>query len=203
MTRGLIKVSAAIRIRVAALVCGAVLLCANAVVAADQAKALAYRTLDPAQFQNTVKNWNDAKYPVLVAVIRNLDEWNAVFQPTPVMGTNRPFAPDAVLFEREAILLAARVMPAAPGWQHALQVGKVLQTPDRLTLAYRYAKSARAASFTVKHYLMVRVPRGLWQQVVFIENGATVGTLDIGKGQWSLPAAGAADDSHETRERPR
>jgi hypothetical protein len=70
-----------------------------------------YRTFGTGVFRSFVKSWDDTKHPVLYALIRNTIEWDAMFHPAPVMGHYRPFGPERTVFQKEQILLVAKVTP--------------------------------------------------------------------------------------------
>jgi len=154
-----------------------------------EGESLKYRTFGTEEFQSFVKNWDDTKHPVLYALIRSPREWDLVFHPAPVMGKNRPFGPERTLYEKEQILLVARTMPmpAGGGLKEVFQAEAVAANGDQLVLRYRFRNAKQEASFTVKNYLGVVIPKRDCKEVVFVENGVPVGVLNVAKGQWSVP----------------
>ena len=172
----------------------AVLSLSSFVCAATNAQTcIAYCTLNPSDYQNFVKNWDDTKQPVLYAVVRSIDQWNGIFHPAPVMGGNRRFAPDADMFATNEILIVARVMPATES-ADTFRVEQVSTNAAGLVLNYRYTPTPNAVSYTVKNYLGVIVPTFGHSTVAFVENGKQIGTLDAAKGRWCV---GPDKDAHK------
>ena len=64
---------------------------------------------------------------------------------------------------------------------------------NRLELGYRYTEP-QEGSYTVKEGLCLRIAKGSFDEVVFFENGRHAATLEVGKGQWSIPAAANEDN---------
>jgi hypothetical protein len=145
------------------------------------------RLLNNSDYQSFIKNWDDQKNPVLYALIQTPKQWNAVFHPAPVMGQNKLFSPDPKVYEKESILIVARVIPAPGSGQKVFKLEKIDIDGKTLTLHYQFAAPAESASYTIKDFLGVFVPKGDYKQVIFIENGKPAGSLDITKGQWSVP----------------
>lgn len=155
--------------------------------AAEQ--AVAHRTFATDEYQSFVGNWDEKAVPVLCALIRSPAEWESVFHPAAFgFGTakqKKPFAPEAKSFESEQLLVVARVMDAPTG--EAFKIEKLSADGDVLTLRYTFEKPP-AASYTVKQFLGLRIPKRDYAKVVVIENGQQVGALDVKGGQWSVPA---------------
>ena len=151
-------------------------------------RALAYTRIDVGEYQSFLKNWDDKKHPVLCALIQTPAHYEALFHPAPVMGTKRPFAPDAALYINEQILLVARVMPASENMDGVFEVERISVVEQQLALHYRFNEPQTNATFLVKHYLAVRIPRHDYEKVIFVENGEKVGELNTGEGQWCVPA---------------
>lgn len=156
-------------------------------------KNIPYHTVGVGDFQSFVKNWNAGKHPVLYAFIQSSAQWNEIFHPAPVMGGERnlPFAPDDKQFEREQLLISARVMfPSKKMFskvQTIFQVEKVTMSDKELIFSYRFEEPKTHESFTVKSYIGVWVPKHNYQKVRFIENEKPIGTLELSKGQWRFP----------------
>jgi len=142
-----------------------------------------YRLIGPDDFQSFVKNWDSNKHPVLHALIRSSDEWDAVFGASPVMGGNLPFGPDEKLYDKEQILVVSRVVKPSS----TLKVEGVSESNDELFLRYNFVARNPEASFTIKEYFAVVIPKHDYNAIVFIENRKRIGVLNIVKGQWSVP----------------
>jgi len=152
--------------------------------------AVPYRTLSLETFNCFVANWDAEKQPVLCADIRTRTDWATLFKAAAVMGTAKPFAPDAKLFEKEQILVVARVMPAPDHDQSEkiFTVETISGNDEELEFRYQYQPPDTVATYTVKLPLLVVVPKHAYRKIVFIENTTTVGTLDLVTGQWVIPA---------------
>jgi len=151
-------------------------------------KGLPFEIIDPGKYQSFVMNWDDQKYPALYAVIRSKAEWDKVFHPAPVMEARKPFAPKPEIFEKQVLLVVARVMPS-PGDAEVFQVESAQAADGKLVLKYKYqAPKPGSATFTVKQFLGVLVPKADYNSVEFIENGASLGALGLKKGAWRVPS---------------
>ncbi len=155
---------------------------------ASRAKHISYRILQDGDFQSFIKNWDDKKYPALYALIRTPAQWDAIFHPAAVMGQNRPFGPDAKIYENEQIIIVAHVIPAPDANLTVYNVRQVVADNEVLVLYYRFNNPENAASFTIKSHLAVVIPKSGYKRIVFIENGRQTGILDLASGQWSVPA---------------
>ena len=158
------------------------------VAAAFPARPLTYEELDLSQYQSFIKNWDHKAHPVHVALIRNLEGWNTIFHPAPVMFGNRPFHPEKEVFSDSQFLLVARVVWHAEG--RALKAESLQARGNRLELRYTYV-APQEGSFTVKQGLCLRIPKDRFESVAVFENGTHVATLNLAKGQWSIPAVAA------------
>lgn len=136
-----------------------------------------YHVIDPHKFQSFVKNWDNNKKPVLFALIRNSDDWGEVFDPAPVMRSNRPFEPDAKLYDQEQIIMVARVTKSS-GKGADYQVEGITAKDDELIFRYRFLESKEEPSYFIKAPLMVRIPSHDYKKIIFIENDVTIGTLN-------------------------
>jgi len=156
-------------------------------------KTVTFRTTGADDYQSFIGNWDEKKTPVLCAVVRSSDDWDRVFHAAAFglgKGTQKkPFSPEAKTFDNEQLLVVARVMksPRDGQWDKVFKVEKVSDSGDVLTLSYRFAEPKSAASFTVKNFLGIFVPKHDYKRITFVENGKTVGTLDLAGGQWSVP----------------
>jgi hypothetical protein len=172
---------------VTALVC-AMPRAADNVATEPKERAVTHKRIAVGEYQNFLKNWDDKKHAVRYALIQTPAEYNALFHPAPVMGASRPFAPDAALFTNEQILLVARVMTAPENMDRVFEVERISERDQQLALHYRFNEPQANATFLVKNYLAVRIPRHDYEKVIFIENGKQVGELNTAGGQWSIPA---------------
>lgn len=163
------------------------LLCAGLALNAPAAPLQSER-IPAGTFAGFVKNWDDAKTPVLCALIRDQAGWNGVFGAAAFMGNKRPFAPAAATWDKQQLLVVSRVMPSpANGDMDKAFTVQGLDDDGKGTLTLRYTFTAPPkASSTVKNELLLQIPRQDYTRVVVIENGRTVGELAPGK--WVVPA---------------
>ena len=164
----------------------AFLICACLALTAPAAAIKSERVPSDA-FSSFVMNWDDAKTPVLCALIRDKAGWDGVFGSAAYPGNKKPFAPADTTWDKEQILVVSRVMPA-PSDDNMDKAFSVQSLDDdgkgTLTLRYTFA-SPRKASSTVKSELILKMPRKDYTRVVVIENGKTVG--ELGPGAWVVP----------------
>jgi hypothetical protein len=139
-------------------------------------------------YQNFIKNWDEKKHAVLYALIQTPAQYDALFQPAAVMGAKRPFAPEAELYAKEQIFIVARVTAAPEGIDKVFEVERVIERDQELALCYRFNEPKTDATFSIKNFLAVRIPKHDYKQVIFLENGKQVGKLNTAEGQWSVPA---------------
>ncbi len=136
-------------------------------------------------FQSFVGNWDDQRQPVLCAILTDSKQWDQVVHPAPVMGSRKPYGPEAAFYGKSMILLVSRVVPALGG----LKAGTVTLGGGTLTFAYTYTPRSRAGSGTYKDALAIAIPSGTkFDTAVFTENGREAGRLNAAKGKWCLPA---------------
>ena len=67
----------------------AVVLLAGCASASTSGRPVAYERQELGAFLNFVGNWDDAKYPVLYAVIRTPEDYDRIYHPAGVMGADR------------------------------------------------------------------------------------------------------------------
>jgi len=146
-----------------------------------------YKRMSVGDYQNFLKNWDDKKHVVLYALIQTSARYDALFHPAPVMGARRPFAPDAEVYAKEQILVVARVMVAPENMDKVFEVERITEKGQELALYYHFNEPKTKATFSVKNYLAVRIPKRDYKKVIFVENGKQIGELDITKGQRSVP----------------
>lgn len=153
------------------------------------AVAVPLRADTPDSYQNFVVNW-DPTVPVLCALIRTPADYASVFHPAPVIGGRRPFAPPDDRFDKESLVVIARVIDA-PGTPakgaEALAIERVTRRDGGLEIHARFRPPADDASFSVKQAAIAWIPAGEWTSVTFLENGVEVATLDPADGAWIAP----------------
>lgn len=146
-----------------------------------------FQTISSGAYSGTVKNWDNKQQPVLCTLIRSQSEWEYWFQPTQVMNSGKrklplrsqdALAPKAEYFETRQLLLATRVIQA-PDSNERDQIftpESVTMKNGVLTLRYRFASPASGATYEVKDFLLVEIPKESYTTgpVRFIENGQRV-----------------------------
>ncbi len=171
---------------------GACVLSAFSLKAVDEPDGMQvrFRVMGSQEYNSFVKEWDNKKEPLLYALIQSQAQWNAVFHPAPVMGgANKKFVPDEATFEKEALLLVARVT-AAPGrdsLKSVFQAAGVTAGGDGIVLSYKFEQPHSKQPFKAKSFLGVWIPRQEFKKIKFVENGEQVGILDLSGGQWSVP----------------
>ena len=149
-----------------------------------QGKSIVGRLITPGDYGSFVKNWDDAKIPALYALIRTPQEWDDVFHPAPVMGQRKPFCPDPSVYEKQQIIIIAHVVaaPADDQQPEPLQIKEVTENDGVLTVHYQFAEPSKKASYTIKAHLGWLIPKQIYTQVVFVENGKRTTTLNLSEG---------------------
>jgi hypothetical protein len=150
-------------------------------------RSITYQQIEMSEYQNFINNWDENKSAVLYALIQTPARYDALFHPAALNGAARPYAPEPELYFKEQILVIARVMQASENMGNVFEVERVMEKGRELTLYYRYNEPKNDATFTIKNYLAIRIPKRDYKKVVFIENGKLVGNLYISQGQWSVP----------------
>ncbi|WP_434113428.1 hypothetical protein [Paraburkholderia caffeinilytica] len=140
-------------------------------------RAIAFERLDLSQYHSFVSAWDDSRQPVRCVLIRTPSEWQAIMQPAPVMfRVPQQFAPPDAFFERQQILLVARVTPAATDDARALDINNVALHEGVLSVDYQYRAPLAMAGFMITNSLLVAIPRldVAPARIQFIENGRAV-----------------------------
>ncbi|MBI4804897.1 MAG: hypothetical protein HY795_06650 [Desulfovibrio sp.] len=153
-----------------------------------QERAVSYTRIASGEYQNFVVNWDENTVPVLCALLSFPAQYAAVFHAAPVMGGARPYAPSPQTFEKEQVLVVARVMPAPENMDAVFTVERVVENGTELTLFYRYTAPTTRATYTVKNQLSLLIPKRAYTKVSFYENGKLAGELNTAAGQWCVPA---------------
>jgi hypothetical protein len=151
-------------------------------------RAVTYQRMAIGDYQNFLRNWDEKKHAVLYALIQTPARYDALFHPAALMRDKRPFAPEAEIYAKEQILVVARVMVAPENMDKVFETERLTEKNQELVFHYRFNEPGAYATFSVKHYLAVRIPRHEYKKVLFFENGKRVGELKTAEGQWSVPA---------------
>lgn len=145
---------------------------------AEDPTVVPYKTILSGSYQGFLKNWDEQRQPVFCALIRSRAEWDRWMQPAPVMNDKRPFGPSADHFERKQYLVVARSMsaPDAAERPHVFTPLSLRLRDGTLRLNYLYRAPASGASYRIKDYLMVAIPKERFTTgpVVFYENDRKV-----------------------------
>jgi len=139
---------------------------------------------DPAGYQNFVVNW-DAGTEVLCAVVRTPADYARLFHPAPVIAGKKPFAPPDAAFEKEHLVVIARVVGGDGG--SSLAIERVVEKEGSLEVHGRFQPSTATSSFSIKQAALAWIPAREPGPVTFIENGTKIATLDTGKDAWVVP----------------
>jgi hypothetical protein len=170
-------------------------LLAAALSAAALGGEVKFQLLDLTRYQTFVRNWDDQKQPALYALIENKEQWDKVFHPAPV-NSEKPVAPEPAVFFDHDLLVVARVQPAPARLDTqtkspVFKVQGVSVSDGGLVMKYQYAQPANPkpkATYSIKTFLVVLVPKGKYASAAFIENGQSIGSLNLKAGQWCVPA---------------
>ncbi|MBP0600604.1 hypothetical protein J8I26_21000 [Herbaspirillum sp. LeCh32-8] len=141
-----------------------------------------FKTIVSGAYQGFLKNWDDKRQPVFCTLIRSRADWDQWMNPAPVTGDKRPYGPSSAHFDTKQYLLVARVMraPDAAERPHVFTPLSVTLRNDTLRVNYLYREPASGASYTIKDYLMLAIPKERYTTgpVVFYENDRKVCQLD-------------------------
>ncbi|WDZ95604.1 hypothetical protein Herbaro_19310 [Herbaspirillum sp. WKF16] len=141
-----------------------------------------FKTIMSGSYQGFLKNWDDKKQPVFCTLIRSRAEWDEWMQPAPVAGDKRPYGPATAHFDTKQYLLVARTMraPDAAERPHVFTPLSVTWRQETLRINYLYRAPSSGASYTIKDYLMLAIPKERYTTgpVVFYENDRKVCQLD-------------------------
>lgn len=180
--RGKILIAAALGMIMAAAIISA------AAVKKPDGRTTPYTKIRMSEYRSFIKNWDEKKDPLLYALISTDAGYRALFHPAPTMPSRRPFAPDKSLYEKEQILVVARVMPSPENVDDVFEIGKIVEREGELSVYYTFNKSETGAAWQAKIYLAARIPKRPYRKVLFFENGKPVGELNTAAGQWLVPA---------------
>ena len=139
---------------------------------------------DPAGYQNFVVNWN-AGTDVLCAVVRTPADYARLFQPAAVFGGKKPFAPPDAAFEKQHLVVIARVVGGDGG--SVLAIERIVEKKGSLEIHGRFQPTTAKSTVSIKQAALAWIPVREPGPVKFIENDTTIATLDTGKGAWVVP----------------
>ena len=143
---------------------------------------------DPDRYQNFVVNW-DAGTEVLCAIVRTPADYARLFHPAPVIVGKKPFAPPDAAFEKEHLVVIARVVGGDGG--SSLAIERVVEKEGSLVVHGRFKPSTAQSSFSIKQAALAWIPAREPGQMTFLENDTTVATLDSSGGEWVSPPLSA------------
>jgi len=146
--------------------------------------AIPLRRDDPSRYQNFLVNW-DAGTEVLCAAVATPADYSRLFHPAPVIGGKKPFAPPDDAFDKERLLVFARVVGGDGGSELAIE--RVVEKEGALEVHCRFKPSTATSSFSVKQAALAWIPAWAPEEVTFFENGKPVATLDTAKDAWMAP----------------
>jgi len=149
--------------------------------AKEDTSVVPFSTISSGAYQSFVKNWNDKEQPVLCALIRSKSEWDYWFMPASTNGAGRnplAMAPASEYFDTRQMLLATRVIQAPDSSERGriFTANKVIMKDGVLKLDYTFKQPASGATYTVKDFLLVEIPKDRYTtgRVQFIENDQKV-----------------------------
>ncbi len=144
----------------------------------EDSSLVPFSTIPSSAYQSFVKTWDDKDQPVLCALIRSQSDWNYWFRPAATMRTRQALTPSADYFETRQLLLATRVIQAPDSVERSqiFTADKVTMKGGVLKLEYRFVKPRSGATYEVKDFLLVEIPKERYTTgpVQFIENGQKV-----------------------------
>jgi len=139
------------------------------------------------RYSNFLKNWDDAKHPTLLALVRTPKEYDLLFGAAPVIGNRKEFAPPNDLYNREQLLIIGRVIPASNEPDKVLVVERLLAEGKQLVVQYKFQPPTQPASFQQKIWLTILLPKRDFDSILFVENKKEIGALKLNEGQWAIP----------------
>jgi hypothetical protein len=139
------------------------------------------------EYQNFLKNWDSVKNPLLYAIIQNPSQYDTLFAPAAVGGNKKPFAPDVKVYEKEQIVIVAKEMIAPPNMEASFKVENLSEEDGNLVLSYVYNRVKSNATYSVKNYLGLRIPKKAYKKLIVIQNGQKLGELQLDQGEWVSP----------------
>lgn len=146
--------------------------------AAANGTPVPYRIVPVDQFAAVIKNWGGGDMPHY-AVIKSMEDWDLVFQPTVTMGNKRPTHPDPELFAKERLVAISRVSDAPEAGQEVLEVKSLFLEDDQLVLTYAFMPPEKAASYKAKNTVLVAIPVEYSNALRFVEEIEPSAPMDV------------------------
>lgn len=144
----------------------------------DDPAQVAFSTIPSGGYQRIADLADDRRQPVQCALIRSHSDWNHWFAPTDVTPGQLAMMPTDEYFEMRQLLLVSRVIQAPDSIERGriFTADKVSMRDGVLRLAYRFVRPASGATYQVRDFLLVEIPRDRYTTgpVQFIENGEQV-----------------------------
>jgi len=148
---------------------------------ADDSSLVPFSTISSTAYGGMLSDWDSQAQPVRCAVIRSQSEWDYWFQPPQLTKGKRiilhnedALAPKEHYFETRQLLLATRVITAPDSAERdqIFTAEKVTMKEGVLKLHYRFNPPLSGATYTVKDFLLVEIPKDRYTTgpVQFIEN---------------------------------
>ncbi|MEI6536004.1 MAG: hypothetical protein WCN98_11725 [Verrucomicrobiaceae bacterium] len=147
-------------------------------------KAVPNQRISVHEYQNFIGNWYDKTNPVLCALIQSPKQYSSVFHAAAVMRGKKPYAPANELFDKEQIVLIAKVMTAPVDMDKSFADVTVSETGDTLMVSYRLNDAKSGATHSVKNFLSLRIHKKNYKRVLFQESGTQVAELQPSDGVW-------------------
>lgn len=147
-------------------------------------KVVPHQRIPVGEYQNFIGNWDEKNDPVLCALIHSSEQYGAVFQAAAVMHGKKAYAPDKELYDKEQIILVAKVMTAPADMDNAFEDVAVVDLGDTLKVSYKMSDAKSGATFTVKNFMALRIPKKGYKRVLFFEAGKQVADLKPSEGTW-------------------
>jgi len=152
-----------------------------------QSEQIPFGRIPMDKYLNFLKNWDDSKHPVLLALVRSPKEYDLLFGAAPVIGARKEFAPPKDLYAREQLLIIGRVIPASNEPDKVLVTDRITIEGKQLTVRYKFQPPSQPASFQQKTWLTILLPKKEFDSILFIENDKEIGALKVNEGQWAIP----------------
>lgn len=158
--------------------------------AEHEEKEVPFLKIGPADYRNFLKSWDEKKSPVFCALIRTPAQYGGVFHIVPLRNDKRPAAPPDEIYEKEQLLVVARVVPYTPDSAKAKIFDSIWlsEKGGDLELHYRHKPPKDATSHKTKTQLIIRIPKRDYRKITVFENEKVVGELKPADGVWAAPA---------------
>lgn len=145
--------------------------------AAPKGQQVPHQIIPIEDFAVAVKNWEDESLPHY-SIMNHVGEWDNAFQPTQVMGGQKPTKPDAKLFEKAQLIAISRVSDAPAPGQKVLVIKSFVLENGEMVLTYSFIPPTNKAGYKVKNTLLVAIPTQYQNYGLrFIEDTETAGSM--------------------------